>query len=100
MDHLVAIDSLDDLVHNARAVPLTGQVRMPLEQLETAVRQVHETLPPELRARLEAEGLLGRLDTLARDARPVPLTDQVRIDKDALYEILDAIRRLVGPERR
>lgn len=100
MDLLIAIDSLDDLVHNARAVPLSDQVRMPRGRLEAAVRDVYDTLPADLPTRLEAEGLLERLDTLARDAKPLPLTDQVRVDKDELYEILDAIRRLVGPGRR
>ena len=100
MDLLVAIDCLDDLVHNARAVPLTDQVRLPLDRLESAVRDVHDSLPPDVRTRLEAEGLLERLDTLARDAKPVPLTEQVRFDKDELYEILDAIRGQIGPESR
>jgi hypothetical protein len=36
--------------------------------------------------------LLDRLDDLVRNARGVPLTDQVRIDRDALYDIVDAMR--------
>ena len=33
MDVLVLIDRLDDLVHNAKAVPLTDQVRLDREEI-------------------------------------------------------------------
>ena len=33
MDVLVLIDKLDDLVHNAKAVPLTDQVRIDREEI-------------------------------------------------------------------
>jgi hypothetical protein len=99
MDHLVAIDTLDDLAHNARTVPLTDQVRMRPESLRAAVDDVVATLPDDLRRRAEAEGLLERLEALLREAKPVPLTHDVRFDKDALYEILDGIRALIAPPR-
>src|ERR687891_6214 len=44
MDVLVLIDKLDDLVHNAKAVPLTDQVRIDREEIyEEARRQARET---------------------------------------------------------
>jgi hypothetical protein len=47
MDVLVLIDKLDDLVHNAKAVPLTDQVRIDREEiydiLDQARRQARET---------------------------------------------------------
>src|SRR5918911_846741 len=47
MDVLVLIDKLDDLVHNAKAVPLTDQVRIDREEiydiLDQMRRQARET---------------------------------------------------------
>ena len=39
--------------------------------------------------------LVDRLDDLVHEAKPVPLTDQVRLDKDEVYAILDRIREVV-----
>lgn len=100
MDHLVAIDLLDDLVHNARYVPLTDQVMVRRDELESAVGQVRDLLPADLRRRAEADGLLERLETLVRNAKPMPLGSTVRVDKGELYEILDRIRGLVAPPGR
>jgi hypothetical protein len=36
--------------------------------------------------------LIDKLDDLIHNARPVPLTDQVRVDKQELYDLLDRIR--------
>ncbi|HEX8205668.1 MAG TPA: hypothetical protein VF587_06400 [Solirubrobacteraceae bacterium] len=97
MDLLVAIDTLDDLVHNARAVPMTDQVRLPRGSLEAATEQLRAALPAAgLGANPEAEELLGRLEGVARSAKRVMLTKDVRVDKDELYEILDRLRALAG----
>jgi hypothetical protein len=98
MDLLVAIDTLDDLVHNARTVPLTDQVRVERDELRQAVEQVHASLPPDAEA--ATADPLGRLDDLVAAAKPVPLTDQVRIDRDALYEALDGLRAAFWPLSR
>jgi hypothetical protein len=95
VDLLIAIDTLDDLVHEAKAVPLTDQVRMKHDELRRHAGDVLDALSPQQRARAEAEGLPERLETVLRDAKPVPLTDQVRIGKDEIYAILDALRALV-----
>jgi hypothetical protein len=39
--------------------------------------------------------LIDKLDDLVHNARPVPLTDQVRVDKAELFEILDQMRAAV-----
>jgi hypothetical protein len=39
--------------------------------------------------------LVDRLDDVVHDAKPVPLTDQVRLDKDDVYAILDRIREVI-----
>jgi dihydrodipicolinate synthase/N-acetylneuraminate lyase len=36
--------------------------------------------------------LIDKLDDVMHQARPVPLTDQVRVDKEAVFEIIDALR--------
>jgi hypothetical protein len=36
--------------------------------------------------------LIDKLDDMMHSARPVPLTDQVRVDKEEVYDILDQMR--------
>src|SRR5947208_3046065 len=57
MDVLVLIDKLDDLVHNAKAVPLTDQVRIDREE-------IYDILD-EMRLEMEdwADGMLATLET-------------------------------------
>ena len=45
MDVLVLIDKLDDLVHNAKAVPLTDQVRIDREEIYDILDQMRATIP-------------------------------------------------------
>jgi hypothetical protein len=42
--------------------------------------------------------LIDKLDDVMHKARPVPLTDQVRIDKEEVYDILDQMRATVPEE--
>jgi hypothetical protein len=42
--------------------------------------------------------LLDRLDELVRDAKAVPLTNQVRIDRDELYDVVDQLRATLPEE--
>ena len=46
-------------------------------------------------AAVEILVLIDELDDLIHNAKPVPLTDQVRIEKDAVYAILDRMRKLL-----
>jgi hypothetical protein len=41
---------------------------------------------------LDVRGLLDSLDARIQNAKPVPLTDQVRLDKDEMYSTLDQMR--------
>ena len=65
MDVLVLIDKLDDLVHNAKPVPLTDQVRVDKEEIYDILDQMRATIPEEIiadaRAR-EREIRLGAED--------------------------------------
>ena len=49
MDVLVLIDKLDDLVHNARPVPLTDQVRIDREEVYDLLDQMRATIPEEIK---------------------------------------------------
>jgi hypothetical protein len=39
--------------------------------------------------------LIDKLDDMMHNARPVPLTDQVRVDKEEVYDILDQLRAAI-----
>jgi cell division septum initiation protein DivIVA len=49
MDVLVLIDKLDDLVHNAKPVPLTDQVRLDKEEVYDILDQMRATIPEEIK---------------------------------------------------
>jgi cell division septum initiation protein DivIVA len=49
MDVLVLIDKLDDLVHNAKQVPLTDQVRVDREEIYELLDQMRATIPEEIK---------------------------------------------------
>jgi vacuolar-type H+-ATPase subunit H len=44
--------------------------------------------------------LIDRLDDLVHDARSVPLTDQVRVDKVAIHDVLDEMRATISEEMK
>src|SRR2546430_8159828 len=77
MDVLVLIDKLDDLVHNAKAVPLTDQVRIDREEIYDILDQMRATIPEEIKqARWivkERQGMLAEAkrecDRILREAR-------------------------------
>ena len=48
MDALSLIDQLDDLLHNAKAVPLTSQVRVDREEVYAILDQLRATIPEEI----------------------------------------------------
>src|SRR3954462_7832205 len=48
MDILVLIDKLDDLVHNAKGVPMTDQVRIDREEIYDVLDQMRATIPEEV----------------------------------------------------
>src|SRR6266581_4567940 len=84
MDVLVLIDKLDDLVHNAKAVPLTDQVRIDREEIYDILDQMRATIPEEIKqarwivkerqemlaeAKRETDRLLGEAREQARETR-------------------------------
>ena len=104
MEILVAIDRLDEVVHSGRMVPLTDSVRVDAQALRAATerlrRAASETFgaPPAFAGpTAEVFELLGAVEALARSAKPVPLTRQVRVDREPLHKLLDRLRA-VAPD--
>jgi hypothetical protein len=48
--------------------------------------------------RVDILELIDRLDDLVHDAKPVPLTDQVRVNKGEIYDFLDQMRAALPAE--
>lgn len=49
MDVLVLIDKLDDLIHNAKQIPLTDNVRVDREEIYDLLDQMRATIPEEIK---------------------------------------------------
>src|SRR6266516_4108375 len=49
MDVLVLIDKLDDLVHNAKTLPMTDTVRVDKEEIYDILDQMRATIPEEIK---------------------------------------------------
>ncbi len=106
MDVLVLIDKLDDLVHNAKAVPLTDQVRLDREEIYEILDQMRATIPEEIKqARwivkerqemlAEAKRECDRIIQEAREqaVREASQTEIVRIAERQAEDIVDDARR-------
>jgi hypothetical protein len=95
MDVLVLIDKLDDIIHNARSVPLTDSVMIDREEMYDILDQMRSTIPEEIKqarwivkerqemlaeAKQEAERVLSeaqeRADRLASDTEVVHLAER------------------------
>jgi cell division septum initiation protein DivIVA len=95
MDVLVLIDKLDDLIHNARSVPLTDSVMIDREEIYDLLDQMRSTIPEEIKqarwivkerqemlaeAKGEAERLMSeaqeRAEKLTHDTEVVRLAEK------------------------
>jgi hypothetical protein len=102
MDVLVAIDRLDDFVHNAKMLPLSDDVRVDRDELLEHVERLRAGLRAELQEAYRAESMrmVDELERMARDAPPVRLFGGVRIAKDEVYDVLDRMRATIPEEIR
>src|SRR2546423_13080646 len=106
MDVLVLIDKLDDLVHNAKAVPLTDQVRIDREEIYDILDQMRATIPEEIKqarwivkerqemlaeAKRECDRILGEAREQA--GREAPPTEIVKLAPRPGQENLDRGQR-------
>ena len=102
MDVLVLIDKLDDLVHNAKAVPLTDQVRIDREEIYDILDQMRATIPEEIKqarwivkerqemlaeAKRECDRLIGEAREQA--VREASQTEIVKIAERQAQDIVD-----------
>jgi F0F1-type ATP synthase membrane subunit b/b' len=112
MDVLVLIDKLDDLVHNAKAVPLTDQVRIDREEIYDILDQMRATIPEEIKqarwivkerqemlaeAKRECDRLLGEAREQA--VREASQTEIVKLAEKQAQEIIDDSRRTARETR-
>jgi vacuolar-type H+-ATPase subunit H len=87
MDVLVLIDKLDDLVHNAKSVPMTDQVRVDKEEIYDILDQMRATIPEEIK---QARWIVKERQEMLAEAKK----EAERIIKDAR----ERQERLVGEE--
>jgi cell division septum initiation protein DivIVA len=109
VDVLVLIDKLDELVQNAKGVPMTDQVRIDREEIYEIIDQMRSTIPEEIKqarwivkerqemlaeAKREAERLIGEAREQAQQA--ASQQEIVRLAERQAQELLDEAR---GKER-
>jgi len=91
MDVLVLIDKLDDLVHNAKAVPLTDQVRIDREEIYDILDQMRATIPEEIK---QARWIVKeRQEMLAEAKREASQTEIVKLAERQSQDIVEEARR-------
>ena len=105
MDVLVLIDKLDELVQNAKGVPMTDQVRIDREEIWEIIDQMRSTIPEEIKqarwivkerqemlaeAKREAERLIGEAREQA--AQAASQQEIVRLAERQAQELLDEAR--------
>jgi vacuolar-type H+-ATPase subunit H len=99
MDVLVLIDKLDDLVHNAKGVPMTDQVRVDKEEIYDILDQMRATIPEERQEMLaEAKREAERIVKEARD-RQAQLVGEQEVTKQAERAAEDIIEDARARER-
>jgi hypothetical protein len=109
MDVLVLIDTLDDLVHNAKAIPLTDQVRVEKEGIYEILDRIRATIPEEIkqarwivkeRQEMEAEATreAERIVNQAREREERLISDE-EVTKQAERGAEDITEDVRGRER-
>ena len=97
---LKLIEELDDLVFAAKEIPLTGEKRLDPTELNAVVAQVPSLLFRDIEEPAALQGLVDQLNDLMRNAKAVPFTDQVRIDGERVFDLLDQMRIELGRARK
>jgi hypothetical protein len=91
-----AVGSLAELVAAGPKVPLVDQVRIRAADLRKAVEDIHEAV------QFEGAGFdrgladaIAELEQVVAEARPIPLTDDVRCDRRRIEAALELLRARV-----
>jgi hypothetical protein len=105
MDVLVLIDKLDDIIHNARSVPLTDSVMIDREEIYDILDQMRSTIPEEIKqarwivkerqemlaaAKQESDRLLS--DAQERSERLASDTEVVRLAERTAQQVQEEAR--------
>jgi hypothetical protein len=105
MDVLVLIDKLDDIIHNARSVPLTDSVMIDREEMYDILDQMRSTIPEEIKqarwivkerqemlaeAKQEAERVLT--EAQERADRIASETEVMRLAERNAQQVMEAAR--------
>ena len=106
MDVLVLIDKLDEMVQNAKSVPMTDQVRIDREEIWEIIDQMRSTIPEEIKqarwivkerqemlaeAKRECDRILGEAREQA--VREASQTEIVKLAERQAGDIVDDARR-------
>lgn len=112
MDVLVLIDKLDDVVHNAKSVPMTDQVRIEREEIYDLLDQMRATIPEEIKqarwivkerqemlaeAKRECDRLIGEAREQA--VRAASQTEIVKLAERQAQDIVEEARRVAREQR-
>ena len=97
---LGAINVLDDRIAGAPAIPYTDQVRLERRELVEDMNRLRTQMqlglgpePERAEAVSRALDALADLEQVVASAKRIPLTDQIRINKERAYEPLDRLRQ-------
>jgi hypothetical protein len=66
LDILGLLDRLDDLIHNAKGIPLTDQVRVDREEIVGILDEMRTRIPEQIK---EARWIVRERETILQDAR-------------------------------
>jgi hypothetical protein len=86
MDLVFLVGRFDDLIHNAKEIPLTRDVRVLRDDANDLVAELRRAATPA------TSELIGRLADMVDGAKAVPLTDYIRINREKAYRLCDEIR--------
>jgi vacuolar-type H+-ATPase subunit H len=98
MDVLVLIDKLDDLVHNAKGVPMTDQVRVDKEEIYDILDQMRWIVKERQEMLAEAKREAERIVKEARE-RQSQLVSEQEVTKQAERAAEDIIEDARARER-
>ncbi len=97
------LDSIDEKLSRAPTVPLTDQVRVDKAYARAAVDALEASLPilNEERGEPTVIGAIAtnliELRRALTEAPQIPLTSQLRVDREAAYDLIDRLRAGIAP---
>jgi hypothetical protein len=88
LELLVLIDELDDVIHNAKPVPLTDQVRIDKETVYATLDRMRELLPEALISARDTENPPESEDAAALTLTPIEVEEAAR----SLRELAERVK--------